>query len=66
MRSRVSRGHRDLAANYSYLNRDNVSDPTVPLTETPVHKGLVSVTIEPLSDAPGVGATPTSSQGVRR
>ncbi|MDO8836649.1 MAG: TonB-dependent receptor [Vicinamibacterales bacterium] len=39
----------ELAASYGYLNRDNLSDSSVPLTETPVHKGLVSLSVEPVA-----------------
>ncbi len=47
VRTRVARW-LDLSASYSYLNRDNLSDSTVPLTETPVHKGIATVSIEPV------------------
>ena len=39
----------ELAASYTFLDRTNISDATVPLTETPVHKGLVSVSYEPVT-----------------
>jgi iron complex outermembrane receptor protein len=48
IRSRVI-SHVELAASYSYLDRNNLSDPSVPLTETPVHKAQASVTATPLS-----------------
>jgi iron complex outermembrane recepter protein len=35
--------HLDLGANYTYLSRKNLSDPTTPLVDTPEHKGRVSV-----------------------
>jgi iron complex outermembrane recepter protein len=47
IRSRVV-DHVELAANYSYLDRENLSDPSVPLTETPEHKAQASITVEPL------------------
>jgi iron complex outermembrane receptor protein len=37
----------ELAGNYTFLDRDNISAPSVPLTETPRHKGLVSATVGP-------------------
>jgi iron complex outermembrane receptor protein len=37
----------EVAGNYTFLNRDNLSAPAVRLTETPRHKGLVSVTAGP-------------------
>jgi len=37
----------ELAGNYTFLDRDNISAPSVPLTETPRHKGLVSATAGP-------------------
>lgn len=46
VRSRLG-GRIDLAGNYTYLHRANLSAPDVPLTETPAHKGMVSVTAGP-------------------
>lgn len=37
----------EVAGNYTFLDRDNISAPSVPLTETPRHKGLVSLTAGP-------------------
>jgi hypothetical protein len=34
----------DLGANYTFLKRENLSDPLTPLVETPRHMGRVSVT----------------------
>ncbi len=34
----------DLGANYTYLKRENLSDPLTPLVDAPRHKGRVSVT----------------------
>jgi iron complex outermembrane recepter protein len=34
----------DLGANYTYLNRENISDPATPLVDAPRHKGRVSAT----------------------
>jgi iron complex outermembrane recepter protein len=36
--------HVDLGANYTYLNRQNISDPATPLVDAPRHKGRLSVT----------------------
>lgn len=36
--------HVDLGANYTYLQRKNLSDPATPLVDSPKHKGRVSVT----------------------
>jgi len=35
--------HLDLGANYTYLDRDNISDPSTPLVDSPRHKGRVSI-----------------------
>ncbi len=32
----------DLGANYTFLDRDNISDPATPLVDAPRHKGRVS------------------------
>lgn len=37
----------DLWGSYTFLRRRNVSQPAVALTETPAHKGLASVSLEP-------------------
>jgi iron complex outermembrane receptor protein len=34
----------DVGANYTFLKRENLSDPLTPLVDTPRHKGRVSVT----------------------
>jgi iron complex outermembrane receptor protein len=34
----------DLGANYTFLDRDNLSDPATPLVDAPRHKGRVSMT----------------------
>jgi iron complex outermembrane receptor protein len=47
LRSRIVR-RVEVSVSYSYLDRENISDPSVPLTETPVHKGLASVVLDPL------------------
>ena len=36
--------HVDLGANYTYLHRKNISDPSVELVDAPKHKGRVSLT----------------------
>ena len=35
----------DLGANYTFLNRENLSDPATPLVDAPRHKGRVSATV---------------------
>jgi iron complex outermembrane receptor protein len=45
-RSRLATGV-ELSGNYTFLNRSNLSDATVPLTETPRHKGMVTITAGP-------------------
>jgi iron complex outermembrane recepter protein len=47
IRSRMWR-RVEIAFNYTYLDRDNLSDPATPLVDTPAHKGLASVTVEPV------------------
>jgi len=47
VRSRLSR-RLEIGFNYTYLDRDNLSDPATPLVDTPAHKGLASVTVEPV------------------
>jgi iron complex outermembrane receptor protein len=37
----------EVAGNYTFLNRENLSSPAVPPTETPRHKGLLSATVGP-------------------
>lgn len=37
----------ELSGNYTFLDRQNLRSPLVPLTETPRHKGLVSLTAGP-------------------
>ncbi|MGE5199443.1 MAG: TonB-dependent receptor plug domain-containing protein, partial [Rhodospirillaceae bacterium] len=44
----------EVAGNYSFLNRENLSDPAMPLTETPRHKGLVSLTAGPFARLRGM------------
>jgi iron complex outermembrane receptor protein len=44
----------EIAGSYSYLNRKNISSPATPLTETPRHKGLVSVTAGPFARVRGM------------
>ena len=39
----------DLGANYTYLDRNNISDPSVPLVDAPRHKGRVSATVTVVS-----------------
>jgi iron complex outermembrane receptor protein len=39
----------ELSANYTFLDRDNLSDPAVPLTDTPAHKGMVAVSVTPVA-----------------
>jgi iron complex outermembrane receptor protein len=47
VRSRMWR-RAEIAFNYTYLNRRNLSDPATPLVDTPRHKGLASVGVEPV------------------
>jgi iron complex outermembrane recepter protein len=35
----------DLGANYTFLDRDNITDPATPLVDAPRHKGRVSATL---------------------
>ena len=44
----------EVAGNYTLLDRHNLSSPTVPLTDTPRHKGLVSVTAGPFRRVRGL------------
>jgi iron complex outermembrane recepter protein len=37
--------HLDLGANYTFLDRKNISDPATPLVDAPRHKGRVSATL---------------------
>jgi iron complex outermembrane receptor protein len=53
VRSRLATGI-ELAGNYSYLTRSNLSDPAVPLVETPKHKGIVSLTAGPFGGVQGM------------
>ena len=47
VRSRMWR-RVEIAFNYTYLDRENLSDPSTPLVDTPRHKGLASVAVEPV------------------
>jgi iron complex outermembrane receptor protein len=44
----------EVAGNYTFLDRDNLGAPSVPLVETPRHKGIVSVTAGPWSRVRGM------------
>jgi iron complex outermembrane receptor protein len=44
----------EIAGSYTLLDRDNISSPSTPLTETPRHKGLVSVTAGPFARLRGM------------
>lgn len=44
LRARLPRGVT-LSANYTFLDRDNLSDPDVRLVETPRHKGALSASV---------------------
>ena len=37
----------ELGANYTFLERKNLSDPTVPIVNTPRHKGMITATAQP-------------------
>jgi iron complex outermembrane recepter protein len=41
--------HLDLGANYTFLDRTNISDPKTPLVDAPRHKGRVSATVNVLA-----------------
>jgi iron complex outermembrane receptor protein len=44
----------EIAGAYTFLDRDNLSSPSTPLTETPRHKGLVSVAAGPFARIRGI------------
>ena len=39
----------ELGANYTFLRRENLSDPTVPIVNTPRHKGMITATAQPVT-----------------
>ena len=44
----------EISGNYTWLDRNNLSSPSTPLTETPRHKGLVSFTSGPFARLRGM------------